>query len=785
MATFNTRFYKGEVEYSDGEIEKELRGIVEQDLDLEGTLNTDNRWPIFYHLSHLRRNIINWYPFSEKASILEVGSGCGAITDILCEKARHVVSVELTKVRAEINFLRNKGFENLDIFVGNINNMQFNKKFDYIILNGVFEYAIAFTKTQNPYVDFLTKLKDFLKPDGKIIVAIENRLGLKYLSGAKEDHTGIIFDGINGYKNVNHVRTFSKSEIIKIISDSGINNFKFYYPYPDYKFPEYIYTDEGFELIPLSYDITPFDSDRLELYNEKELVRTLVKEKVCGTFSNSFLIEMSMLPSDKKNEILFAKISSNRRKDMRIATVIERNEEGELWVVKYPENHLAEKHIEHIFKIYEMSKKLSSIPYIPLKRLKKGIACKYLHTESLKDKLIKFVDDGDFNGFLSTVREVYTAIDRDSRECNNIYTDAFKTVFGDAQFDYPLRCSALSNIDIIFDNLLIDNNEYCIIDYEWTFNIDIPILFIFWRALHIFYYTTPRLIDMISYKALMSMFNISEDMTEVFCSWADYFSKEFIKSNEYKNIRKQVISADINNIFDTQINEHIIYSSLYIDEGNGYNEQSKLYVKCTSIDGYYVASFDLSKINNIKSIRFDPIEGFMCSVKLRNIETDIKDLSICNVNSYLSYTDYYEFFNTDPRFEFSGAFNQSNYVNICFEISKYTSDYLITKLVEINQENTKNIGTLVNQQTISDEINHRYDSLFVEKSELKREFDNVVSEKAELKREFDNVVSEKAELKREFDNVVSDNEELKQKLTNLYNSKVYRILKILKKGNKK
>ena len=38
---------------------------------------------------------------------------------------------------------------------------------------------------------FLIKIKQLLKPDGKLLIAIENQYGLKYWCGALEDHTGL------------------------------------------------------------------------------------------------------------------------------------------------------------------------------------------------------------------------------------------------------------------------------------------------------------------------------------------------------------------------------------------------------------------------------------------------------------------------------------------------------------------------------------------------------------------------------------------------------------------
>ena len=100
----------------------------------EKILRTDNRWPVLYHLSPVRQNIVEWYPFEKEASVLEVGAGCGAISGALCRSVRRVVSVELSRRRSLINAYRNRECENLEIVVGNFNQIQLNEKFDYITL---------------------------------------------------------------------------------------------------------------------------------------------------------------------------------------------------------------------------------------------------------------------------------------------------------------------------------------------------------------------------------------------------------------------------------------------------------------------------------------------------------------------------------------------------------------------------------------------------------------------------------------------------------------------------
>lgn len=287
----NLQFYSGTDLYSDGAIENDLLEIVKNNDYYDCILAKDNRWPILYHLSSIRKNIINWYPFSKSETLLEIGGGCGALTGLFCEKLSIVKVIELSKLRSEINLERNKQYNNFEILVGNLNDMVINEKFDYITLIGVLEYAGSFTEGDEPYLDFLKNIKQYLKPDGKLIIAIENKFGLKYFAGAKEDHTGKEFDGITGYKNTSAVKTFGKKELEELLKSAGYINQDFFYPHPDYKLPLEVYSDNYLPNEFTNLQIAPnFDNPRYRLFNETYAYKEIIKNRQYDFFANSFLV---------------------------------------------------------------------------------------------------------------------------------------------------------------------------------------------------------------------------------------------------------------------------------------------------------------------------------------------------------------------------------------------------------------------------------------------------------------------------------------------------------------
>ena len=287
----NLKYYKGEDLYSDGDIEDELLSIVSENEDFTEILKNDDRWPILYHLSPIRENLLEWYDYKKDASILEIGAGCGAVTGAFCKKMKRVVGIELSKKRSLINANRNGKYGNLEILVGNFEDIVIDEKFDYVSLIGVLEYSPLYISSDNPFEDMLRKAKGMLKENGKLIIAIENKMGLKYIAGATEDHTGKAFDGINGYVGVKHVKTLSKNELEGLLRNVGYSEWEFYYPFPDYKMPTIVYSEK---MQPKAGDwrniVNVYDRDRYITFDEQAAFDQLCEDDKFEYFANSFLI---------------------------------------------------------------------------------------------------------------------------------------------------------------------------------------------------------------------------------------------------------------------------------------------------------------------------------------------------------------------------------------------------------------------------------------------------------------------------------------------------------------
>lgn len=467
--------YPGEDLYCDGEIEDELLAIARDCAAVEYQRIIEERksWEILYHFSPLRENIVEWLPINRTMKVLEVGSGCGAITGAFSRKAGEVTCVELSKKRSLINAYRHMDADNVTIHVGNFQDVEPDLPcdYDYICLIGVFEYAQAYIGSETPYEDFLKIIKKHLKPSGHIVIAIENKFGLKYWAGCQEDHLGAYFAGIEDYPEGGVVRTFTKDGLLAIAKRCGFLETQMYYPYPDYKFMTTLYSDRRLPKCgELSNNNRNFDRDRLQLFDEKRVFDSVIREGQFSLFSNSYLLLLGPSLSEE-----YVKYSNDRKADFQIKTVQRSSGFGPI-IEKHPLSKEAGKHIEDTVRAYEkLSERyrgsLLAVNEVELERTAENIP--YIRIKFLKGKTLEEILD-----------------ERLEKED----VEGFQTLFD----EYVKRISVgeeqeIADYDIIFANIIVEqddngcyklDNTWHLIDCEWTFERTIETREIAFRAIY-------------------------------------------------------------------------------------------------------------------------------------------------------------------------------------------------------------------------------------------------------------------------------------------------------------
>ena len=441
------RFYEGCDRYSDGDIENTLLQIAENTpaQELRRVSEESDSWPVLYHFSPFRENIAEWIPLTKNDKILEVGAGCGAITGCLSKKAGSVSCIDLSEKRSMINANRLKDADNVTIMVGNFKDVEtaLDDDFDAIFLIGVFEYANGYMPTNDPYGDFLNILLKHLKKGGRMYIAIENRMGLKYFAGCREDHTGAFFDGLEGYPKGGVARTFTRDGLEKIFKRCGLNEYSFYYPYPDYKFAHTLFSDD---VLPkkgeLHDNIRNFDRGRMILMDEGKVFDTILEDGTFPLFSNSYMAVIGPKLPEK-----YIKYSTDRDEKYGICTTIAEDANGK-FVTKRAIGANAKEHIRNIENAYELLTKRYEGCALRFNRTERvdenTLKFEYLEGETLEELLDKALFSGDRYDFITLIDEYkeYVAYNSEAK---------------------------VSDYDLIFQNIIVNGPVWTVIDYEWTY----------------------------------------------------------------------------------------------------------------------------------------------------------------------------------------------------------------------------------------------------------------------------------------------------------------------------
>ena len=385
-------------------------------------------------MEEFKENLFSWYNFKAGANILDFGNNIS-------------------------KYIKN---QNIDI------EPKASQKYDYVILVGVLEKA---NKEEN-----LRKAVSYLKEDGKLLIAENNKFGIKNWNG-KRDLTGSLdYREITRTYNSNEAGLLSKNEIKQLLLKENIKNYKFYYLFPDYNLPNLIVTDE--------YTLTEEDISRnFESYEEGELVNfnenlaltEIVKEdpEQVKFFVNSFLIEASK--KEIETNIKYISFTNYRNKEYRISTIL-----TDTYSIKKSASIDADKHIQNI------SENLKSFPRENVRVLET------LENEKLKSEFIKNVSRLDLE--FQKISDYSTFLTEFNKYKKNLYQNLIeyeeiqdKLLYIFKTYNYPKNLSKMkfqkySFIDMLPKNCFKVNDEYLFFDQEWCENY-YPVEYIIYRAI--------------------------------------------------------------------------------------------------------------------------------------------------------------------------------------------------------------------------------------------------------------------------------------------------------------
>ena len=458
---------------------------------------------VLHALSDIRENLLEWLDYTGCGEVLQIGSGYGVLTGLLASRCAHVAVMDEADENLAVNQERNKIYTNITYgYKAGAEAGQPEPSFDLVVMAGL--------RKGQDIQDAAAFGASFLKQEGRLVIACENALGLRYLAGA--DHE-------EGF--------CTRKQAEEACREAGLARADFYYPVPDHRMPISLYSDR---YLPGKGDITSpsvsYDGPRYACLNEGEVYDRLIGEDDFGRFANSFLIIASK--DGRQEKTIFAKYNRTRKEEFRIRTTMG-DLDGERRVEKAALESAGRYHILSLKNKCRQLRQLNPRVRILEPEISADgskVEFGFLEGITLAERLGRCIRDGR-----APVEEIKAALQflYDVAEDQIVpfaVTPEFTRTFGPVP-DIDDVSYKVSNIDGLFENLMItekdgDEKLYCL-DYEWVFDFPVPARFVQYRNLAYFYYKYQGLMSYAGLEEFLQEFGIGSEMASVYASMEDAF----------------------------------------------------------------------------------------------------------------------------------------------------------------------------------------------------------------------------------------------------------------------
>ncbi|MCD7981970.1 MAG: glycosyltransferase [Clostridiales bacterium] len=405
---------------------------------------------------------------------------------------------------------------------------------------------------------------------------------------------------------------------------------------------------------------------------------------------------------------IFVKISNDRAARFCTVTSIIQDQ-GEKYVLKEPENPLAEDHVRNIEnngKLLAERYQNSRIRFAEAKRQGAGVRVSWVEGRSFEEYLDDLLEQGD------------------TEACIQAMTDYFSQIFSPETHEYrelpdseiffesdrpagPIPALNGIDIDMLFQNVIYSGEEgiWTDYDYEWVPKCDVPVKFLIYRCLN-YYLVTEKRMRLLG-DQLYSRFQISEKERETYGNMEAQL-QSFIAEGivplwrMYERIGGSVVQV-------LPMVERRIFNrsaEVFFDRGQGFSAEDTANVKTQEPHPGLIRAI-AEYPEGTKTVRFDPAQS-ACVIQIEYLrDSEGRELSF-STNGSERESGEYLFLHNDPQIFISvdgnaGSFESEYRLNLIDAENTIAQNGMLAKVSECEQlsaqleENKRQNEDLINQ----------------------------------------------------------------------------------------
>lgn len=469
-------------------------------------------------------------------------------------------------------------------------------------------------------------------------------------------------------------------------------------------------------------------------------------------------------------KVLYCKFANDRCEKFKIKTIIyEKN--GIKKVEKKYINMQAKQHVLNIYDNYTLLNSIFDEKHAKIASaylINDFVEIEYIEGITLTQKLNNLVLDNSIDDFFSTLHNYINILSFNQEVREFEISNDFINMFGNISFEIPLEAVKINNIDFVFDNIIV-NKKLNIIDYEWIVDFYVPLKYIIYRAVK-YYLMQLNQLNIFIHMDLWTFVGINESEKMIFekmeCNFYNYVNSGYVNLHDLNNLWNfNQARFDVQQIINE--NEILLEQKKYqvfYDTGDGFSENFsfKNYYEIN----YYGNTIIKIPINNeaIQTVRFDPsFEN--CMIHIDYIHSFYQGHTqevnyISNANSELN--NILIFLTNDPQIVFQNIdFQRCEYIEIKLKINYLPAGDLfnLKKILDTNNE----LSSKLKQN------NEKYEN-------EKNLFQDIINKQIVDNNKIVGLYEEEKE------KMLQEIEKHKGELNKIYNSKVWKFIKILKKS---